>query len=105
VVELSQPPVLRYFSLAVGLRKPPVLIDFHWRFVRATASVKSAINTPSSPPDRTLTRSQPPLEAFMEIRICQNTRGEVFFFISLEEVAKKGRFMYLLPLFNLLCSI
>jgi hypothetical protein len=38
------------FPLAVVLRQPPVEINFHWRFLKPTASELSVINTPLLPP-------------------------------------------------------
>ena len=50
--------------------------------------ISLGINTPSSSPSGTVSRSHLPLEAILEV-ILQNTRKDVLILISWKEVAKK----------------
>jgi hypothetical protein len=87
-----------------GSVKKTAKIGFHSQFVKPTACDLCCINAPSSSPTGVVARSQLPLETILGVQISQNTRGG-FDLHFRKKFAKKGWFMFLLPIFVHSCLI
>jgi len=78
------------FTQAAILRQLHVKMQNHRRLSYPTVCDFLGIDTPYFSPSSTVSRSNLPLEAILEVQILQNIRGEVLILISWKEVAKKG---------------